>query len=144
MRRRSRRSATGPSTGSCPTTRSACRRSSGREPRIQNPCIPHVSDKALQVCLALTIAVTGCIGRSGADTRPSPRAYVLLANNHLLVADIASGAVVSELTLAGPSAPSAVRAMALSSDRGSLFVLVSEANGRALVAAVDALTLKVT
>jgi hypothetical protein len=103
-----------------------------------------VRDKALQVCLALAIAVVGCIERSGADSEPSPRAYVLLANNHLLVADVASGAVISELTLAGPAAPSAVRAMALSSDRGSLFVLVSEANGRALVAAVDTMTLKVT
>jgi hypothetical protein len=34
--------------------------------------------------------------------------------------------------------------MALSSDRGSLFVLASEANGRALVAAVDTFTLKLT
>jgi DNA-binding beta-propeller fold protein YncE len=95
------------------------------------------------VCLALAIAMTACIGADTAQL--TPRTYALLANNHLLVADAATGTAITELTLPGPAAVAApLRALALSSDRGSLFVLVSEANGRALVAAIDTQTVKVT
>ena len=72
------------------------------------------------------------------------RAFSLLANNHLLVADIESGAVLAELTLAGPASPiSEVHALAFTNDNLTLFALVSEASGRSVVAAVDAATYKV-
>jgi hypothetical protein len=107
--------------------------------------------------------MTACVGSNGVDTaqrssavtaspdvsgarQPNPvRAYSLLANNHLLVADVASGTVLTELRLAGPAAVGApLRALAFSPDRGSLFALVSEASGRALVVTVGTITLKVT
>jgi hypothetical protein len=122
-----------------------------------------VQKKTRGVCIALAIALASCTGTGGGilTSEPPParttssevtsgprhasaRTYALLANNHLLVADVVSGSVVAELTLAGPAAPAPIRALALSSDRGSLFVLASEANGRALVAVIDTLTLKLT
>lgn len=115
------------------------------------------------VGLALAMAMASCTGTgggivtsepplartagsevTGAPRPASARAYALLANNHLLVADVVSGSVVAELTLAGPAAAASIRALAFSSDGDSLFVLASEANGRALVAVIDTLTLKLT
>jgi hypothetical protein len=70
--------------------------------------------------------------------------FSLLANNHLLVADITTGAVLAELTLASPaSLISQLHAMAIGRDGKTLFALVSDASGRATVAAVDTATLKV-
>jgi hypothetical protein len=91
------------------------------------------------------MATTTCTATNGTDTsQPPARAYALLVNNHLLVADVASGTVITVVPLAGPAAPAPLHALALSSDRDSLFVLVREANGRAFVAAVDTVTLKIT
>jgi hypothetical protein len=72
------------------------------------------------------------------------RVFSLLANNHLLVADIMSGAVLVELTLAAPApVPSGVHGMALDRDGRTLFVLVTGANERATIATVDTATLQV-
>jgi hypothetical protein len=77
-------------------------------------------------------------------TSNNPRVFSLLANNHLLVADITTGAVLAELTLASPaSLISQLHAMAIGRDGKTLFALVSDASGRATVAAVDTATLKV-
>ena len=75
----------------------------------------------------------------------SPRVFSLLANDHLVVADITSGAVLAELTLGAPaSLISGMHGMAMSRDSRTLFVLVNEANGHGLIVAVDVAALKVT
>jgi hypothetical protein len=70
--------------------------------------------------------------------------FSLLANNHLLVADITSGSILAELTLASPaSLISQLHAMAVDRDGMTLFALVSDSTGQATVAAVDTATVKV-
>jgi hypothetical protein len=73
------------------------------------------------------------------------RVFSLLTNNHLVVADSNTGAVLAELTLAGPPAPqSQMRAMAVSPERHTLYAVISEASGRARIAVVDTTTLTET
>jgi len=104
--------------------------------------------------LALAIAACAAPGNTPATSPASPsativastaaRAFSLLANNHLLVVDITSGAVLAELTLAPPAAViSQMHAMAIGRDGKTLFALVSGASGQAMVAAIDTVTLKV-
>jgi len=92
-----------------------------------------------------TIAGTGASPASSTVVAPrESRAFSLLANNHLLVADIASGVILADLTLAASAAPiSEEHAMAIGPDARTLFALVSDASGRATVAAIDTKTLKV-
>lgn len=84
--------------------------------------------------------------RVTAGPQPSAaRAFSLLANNHLLVVDIVSGATLAELTLAPPESQiSEVHSMALSSDGKRLFAIVSDDAGGAVVAAIDTAALKVS
>lgn len=82
---------------------------------------------------------------SPAPSNRQVRAYSLLANNHLLVADLASGATIAELTLATAAPlPAQIRGLALSADGARLFALVRETEERAFVAAIDTSTLTVT
>jgi hypothetical protein len=102
----------------------------------------------------VVFGMAACTGPSGvpdaiASTAPaSPataRVFTLLANNHLLVADITTGAVLAELTLAAPPPPVAqIRALAIAKETHTLYALVTEAAGRARVAAVDTTTLSLT
>jgi DNA-binding beta-propeller fold protein YncE len=84
--------------------------------------------------------------RVTAGPQPSAaRAFSLLANNHLLVVDIVSGATLAELTLAPRGSPiSEVHSMGLSGDRKQLFALASDDAGRAVVAAIDTTALKIS
>jgi DNA-binding beta-propeller fold protein YncE len=74
----------------------------------------------------------------------STRVFSLLANNHLLVASIASGAVLGELTLGAASAGFAAHPMALDRDGRTLFVLINAADAPTRIAVVDTASLKAT
>lgn len=98
----------------------------------------------------LVVAATACSGAGPVSDTPAPltsstastRVFSLLTNNHLVVADIDTGAILAELTLAGPPArPSQTRAMAVSPERRTLYAVVTEASGRARVAVIDTTTL---
>jgi DNA-binding beta-propeller fold protein YncE len=97
------------------------------------------------------VACTGCDSITRANPSPTPvpsltaaRVVSLLANNHLLVADVTTGAVLAELTLGEPPAlPSQIRAMAMSRDGHTLYALV-RASGGARIALLDTTTLKLT
>jgi hypothetical protein len=106
---------------------------------------------ALAAILALAAAACSLPGSVSATHTPlisssiATRAFSLLTNNHLLVADLNTAAVLAELTLGGPSAPqSQMRAMAVSPDGHTLYAVVSEAGGRARIAVIDTATLRLT
>lgn len=99
----------------------------------------------------LVLAAAACSGPDPVRETRGPltssstttRVFSLLTNNHLVVADVNTGVVLAELTLAGPPAPqSQMRAMAVSPERHILYVVVSEASGRARIALIDTATLR--
>jgi hypothetical protein len=105
------------------------------------------------VGIALALALAACarpatIGESSPTlvaSQTATRVFSLLANNHLLVADVTTGAVLAELTLAAPPPQvSQMRALAISRNAQTLYALVSDATGRARVALVDMITLRFT
>ena len=75
----------------------------------------------------------------------SVRAYALLGNGHLLVANIEDGTVLRELVLAAssPQILTQVHAMALSADKTMLYVLVQDASRTGRIAVVDTATQQV-
>lgn len=100
---------------------------------------------ALLAAALTACAPAGTPGPTPAPTRGPTRVVSLLANNHLLVADIGSGAILAELALGAPPAlVSQVHASAVDQDGRTLFVLVSDATGRGTVAVIDATTLRVS